>query len=380
VGPLLAAALLSLSAVPAAAEASITWRGKRLKLAQLPGELEGATARAIALWEPWAAKQGYKIDVDDAARLVILTPRTSSRANKARSLSAKCEEWFEALLPPPPRAAAAPATGGIPEDPEAPRSKPLPPPRDTTVETGIAAPDTQTPVLLVLAKEKDQVSAAAFLGSLRADLAAWARSAPEKLGFVVEVPLCAAYVEDAAGQEEWDADHELVSRVARLLTLARFSQMPYWLACGLAFEAEMTLDGSIWSYPYRDEFVYTVEHAAWPGDLAREFEGRAGKPLGIDEVARWRRGVWDGDAARKAWGLTRYLAQAHAKSMHLVLEDLRRHRDEHGRVTQDDGTWRRSPDYEVPAEEQLAILKRRCGEKVLEEASAWFPKAAAKAK
>jgi hypothetical protein len=222
--------------------------------------------------------------------------------------------------------------------------------------------------------EKDQESALAHLAKTHPDLSTWCATAGKDLGFVIENPLAAAFVENASGQEEWNPDHELLNRVVRLLVLSRFGQMPNWLMHGIAWEAETASDGAIWVYPYRSEFVYTTEHTAWPLELAHEFQERGKKTLEIDEVAKWTRGTWDGASARHAFGLVHCLAATKRASLAGVLADLRAHRDENNRKPNDDGTWARNPDWESPPAAQLTILRARCGGDVLADVSAWLAK------
>jgi hypothetical protein len=145
----------------------------------------------------------------------------------------------------------------------------------------------------------------------------------------------------------------------------------------IAWEAENAFDGSIWVYPYRSEFVYTVEHTAWLSDLSREFQDRTKKPLQplqIEELTRWSRGTWDGSSARRAFGLIHFLAASKRQTLPALLADFRAHRDENNRKVADDGTWTRIPDWEPVPAAQLAILRARCGENVLADAGTWLAK------
>jgi hypothetical protein len=336
-----------------------------------------------------------------------LTFEKTSRAEAAMATVARAETWFDELLPttnPAPAAAsastptvpkaskgakAAPAAKPkeeIPEDPEsappvlappkgAPGSKTATPktaPGPSSWGSGSFAPDSRTGVVIAFWNEKDQESALAQLAQKHADLAEWCAKAGKDLGFVVENPLMAAYVENASGQEEWNPEHELLNRLVRLLVLSRFGQLPNWVMHAVAWEAETAFDGSIWVYPYRSEFVFTTEHTAWPLELAHEFQDRAKKPLEIEELTRWTRGTWDGASARHAFGLIHCLAATKRPSLAGVLADLRAHREENNKKSSDDGTWTRNPDWESPPGPQLAILRARCGENVLADVSGWL--------
>jgi hypothetical protein len=385
----LSAILLLALGTPSLAQSKVpvSWKGKRLDVATLPKDLGEASASAISRWEPWAKRAGYRMDLDTDGRVLVLSPANSSRGSKILQLVGRAEAWFDRLLPPvTPRGgeSTGPATGSsagspevIPEDPEAPppgAEAKRPATKISAWGSGSIEPDTETATLISLADEKDQKDLLEFLAVAKPALGEWAGRAAAELGFVLEIPLVAAYVESASGQEEWNADHEILNRAVRLLTMRRFGQLPYWMVHGIAWEAEHAFDGTIWVYPYRSEFVYTVEHGAWPSDLENEFRDRGKDPLRIEELAGWKPRTWDGEAARHAFGLVHYLADAKREPLPVVLDDLRRYRDANNRKPAGDGTWIRDPGWEPPPEAQSAILRARCGASVLEDASGWLAK------
>jgi len=143
---------------------------------------------------------------------------------------------------------------------------------------------------------------------------------------------------------------------------------------GWAWTCEMRLLKGIWCYPYRDEFVFTVEHTSWGLDLRRMMKDRRGKPIASDELIGWRRGVWDGDAARIAWGLVDHLLREHPAEVPRFLEELRLWRDEHDRIENGDGTWRRDPAFVIPADVQREALERAFGDDLFEKVSRAFAK------
>jgi hypothetical protein len=377
------------------AKVPIGWKGRKLDAAALPKDFAAAPAEAIRTWEPWAKQAGYRMDLDASGRVLVLSPADGSRGVKVGQIVERAESWFDGLLPKPPARTGDPGPSHpenasspsevIPEDPEGPPpgAEKKGPAKKVVASwgSGSTEPDSQTGTLIALADEADQKSLLAFLAAAKPELAEWAGQAAGELGFVLEIPLVAAYVENAAGQEEWNADHEVLNRAVRLLAMRRFGQLPYWLVHGIAWEAENAFDGSIWVYPFRAEFVYTVEHGAWPSDLANEFQGRASEPLKIEELTRWKSRTWDGECARHAFGVVHFLAATKKAELPSLLEDLRRYRDANNRKPGPDGAWTRDPSWEPPAEAQAAILQARCGDKALEEAGAWLAKqTAARAK
>jgi hypothetical protein len=387
-GLVVLAAILLGGTAAAQSKVPISWKGKKLDAAALPKDLDTAPAAAIGLWEPWANKAGYRMELEANGRILVLSKGNGSRGARVLQISGTASAWFDEILPKPaPRTGEANATPAgatpsspevIPEDPEAPppgsENQPKPKKAASSWGSGSSEPDSQTATLIALADEADQKSLLAYIAASSPELAEWALQASKEVGFVLEIPLVAAYVENASGQEEWNPDHEVLNRAVRLLSLRRFGQLPNWLVHGIAWEAEHALDGSIWVYPYRDEFVYTVEHTAWPTELANEFEKRRDSPLAIEELTGWKPRTWDGACARHAFGFVHYLASADRARISDVLEDFRRYRDANNRKPAGDETWIRDPNWEPPAQAQAAILRARFGEKVFEEASAWLAK------
>ena len=382
----------------------ITWQGKRFSSSEVPDKLGVSARAAISAWEEWAKKAHYRMDFDAQGRLLLITPRENAAYEDQLKLVAKTETWFDTLLPALPSApnketATAPAPtkskpeapDAIPEDPESPpvgapptlpfkkvASKPAqtraPEPTTTSWGSGSVEPDTQTAVMLALQDEKDYASVTEFLGATHSALEGWAKTATKQLGFVIEMPLCGAFVLNAAGNDEWNPDHELINRVAQLMILRRFGQQPFWLAQGLAWEAEMAHDQMIYCFPYRSEFVYTAEHGAWPNDLKNQFKERAGNPLKLEEFASWKRGTYATEPAHMAWGFVHFMATLSPVKLSPLLDDLRQRRDSDDRIMKKDGTWERTPGYEVPIERQLEIFKKYLGLGVLTDAAAWFRK------
>jgi len=403
-------ALLGLAALALGARADekvpITWQTKHFTSKDIPEKLGLGPRVAIEFWEPWARKAHYKMDVDNDARVLLMTPEKSSRSEAHLKVIARAESWFDALLPAPdrtpirglekpaavakPAAAAKPPPDVIPEDPDGPPPGAVGAPGVDAAPTTTAAPmkswgsgssepDTATAVVLVLDNEKDYASVIEMLGSSQAYLKEWAGDAKKSLGFVLEQPLAGAYVENASGQEEWNPDHELLNRTVQLLCLRRFGQQPNWLVQGLAWEGEMAYDGTLYCFPYRSEFVGVGEHTAWPSDLRNQFKQRAEKSPAdksprIDELAHWARGRFDPNAAKISWGFVHFVATQNAAKFSGLLEELRQFRDADDRKMMPDGTWERIPHYEIAADRQLAILKKHLGADVMANAGNAFRK------
>jgi len=381
------------AAIPAVAGGvPVSWKDKEYSTDQLPVGLPPPAFDAISHWTGWAGKAKYRMDLDAQGRVLLLTPVKGGGAREKLRLVGQAETWFDALLPPGSRAAAAPAAAAqpkapekpatpppapLPEDPEGP--PPTAPPKTagsgastkTTAPkawgSGSGTPDSQTAVLIVAHDEKDFGELLDHLEQAVPYLKDWVEEARKQTGLTLEDPLLGAYVENASGQEEWNGDHEVLNRVVQLLTLRRFGQQPNWLVQGLAWEAEMAHDGSVYCFPYRDGFVFATEHTSWPSDLRIAFKDRATKAVAIEELAGWKRGVWDPEAAPLAWGFVHHLVEAQKskeRALPNLLDELRRVRDEKDRVSTGPTTWQRVKGWSMPADDQEKALVQAFGKDV----------------
>ena len=325
----------------------VHWQSKTGTSAALPEGFPESARTALAAWEPFLKRAGYRVDADATGRLLLCSSEDGSHAESSIKLLAKVSGWFDGRFKP----LAGPTT---------PASEPA------------AAPACAT--LFVLRHQADYALLLEELKKERPELAGWTTEASKETGFALAEPLCAAYLESAPDLEEWSAAHELVNRSAQLFLMQRFGVQPYWLQLGTAWAAEWAYDNNLYCFPYRREFVFAAEHGAWPGELKRDFGKRAKKPLEMGEFALLRRGSWDPVRARLAFGCASFLALQPADKLALALSDLQAYREENNRVDQDDGTWVSDLNYEIPAEKQLELLEARLGPKLLERVTAFFSK------
>lgn len=395
----IACALALLAPTLTAGEMPVGFKGKTYSTRALPAELSPIQKDAVTRVTAWAEVAEYRMDFDAQGRILLLSPKGRSRLSDTLRTIAKTETWFDTVLPLPPRAqpkAATPASSGnepkaggtppprpptppIPEDPEGrPRQGVLAPEGPDTRGlttwssswgTGTMEPDSVTAVLVIARNAEDYATLLDVLAKEREYLRDWLDVARKHTGFTVEDPLTGAFIENAAGQEEWSAEHEIINRVAQLLTLRRFGQQPNWVVQGIAWEAEMHEDGQVWCFPYRREFVFAAEHGAWPGDAKNLVKELEGKPVDLAPLCAWKRGAWDPKAAKLAWGVTRhFLGQAPGR-FSAALEELRVLRDEANRRSTGPGSWERIPGWEMPAEMMAGVLERRFGKSVMVDAT-----------
>lgn len=360
----------------------VTWKGKSYASAELPATLGEPQKKALFAWIPWARAHDYRFDFDAQGRVVVMSSNKGSSAEKRMQIVGRTESWFDGLLPAagpnattnaPASASSGASSGGIPEDPEAAPAG-APKPASAPAAARPSSTDGPTAVMLVVRTEKDFASVLEVLAEHNPGLRDWAKTATKHTGFVVEEGLCGAYVENASGQEEWNADHELVNRIAQLLVLRRFGQIPFWLSQGIAWEAETNFDGALYCFPYREEFVGIGEHTGWPSEIRNQFKDRPSKPLNLDEVATWKRGSFDAPSAHIAWATVHFIAANQPTKFAALLTDLRALQDQEGRRKTGANTWERITDYEIPAAKQQQLFVKHLGKDFFKEASNWFRK------
>ena len=334
-------ALLS-CALPARAgdRVNVRWQGKTGTSAQLPAGFPEPAHAVLTTWEPFLKKAGYKADADATGRCLLLTSEKGSHADEQLRQLGKVAGWLDAHFPAPGAEKTAPVCAA----------------------------------LFVLRNPEEYGELLAQLAVVEPTLASWTTDAKKDTGFVLLQPLCAAFLESAPGLKEWSPAHELVDRCAQLLLVQRFGEQPYWIQQGVAWSAEWGFDSTIYSFPYRHEFVAVTEHGAWPGDLKAALAARGEKPLELSEFALMRRGHWDPERARLAFGCASFLALQPGPKVAQALADLQAYRDENNRKDQGDGTWVRDPLYEIPVDKQLELLERQLGPKLMERVSAFLSK------
>lgn len=379
----------AMAAHSAGGSVSLGWKGKTYDAAEPPATLPPDLRVPVSAWLVWAREYGYRFDYDESGRVLLVSAGKAGAPTKKLETLVRVEAWFDATLPLAAGAAGAPATGaaprpaapssgGIPEDPEAapPGSTPAPsgksPAPSASAPTAAFAADSQPALLFVVRNEKEFETLLAELAARHTYLKNWASGAKVNPGFVLEEPLCGAYVENATGQEEWSPEHELVHRAAELLLLRRFGRQPYWISQGIGWEAEQRFDGAMYCFPYRTEFVFAAEHGAWPNTLRLQFKDRADQPVDWTEACGLRRGTFLADAAHIAWGLMHVACTTQGPKLALALDELRRFRDQDNRAASGANTWERIDGYEVAAPKQKEILERHLGAEFTTRATTWF--------
>jgi hypothetical protein len=376
--------------------AAITWREKELRLEALPEDLPPSARAALEAWHAWASGLEYRLDLDPAGRLLLVTRRSNDRAPALMELAGRVLERFDRELPapavrrevkpvevaakePPKPVRKEPPLPEDPEDPEGEHPWKLAPPKP--VQVTVAKPviktwgshgqalDTQTVVVFVLKDQDDFENLLANLAERFPFLEVWTKEAKALMGFVLGDPLAGAYLETPDGVEEWDPDHELVNRLARLCLLRRFGELPNWFVQGYAWHHEIAEKGAIYCFPWRDEFVWATEHSGWHRIVKERF---LKEKLAPADFMGWRRGKYLDAEAKASWGTCEFLVAKEAAKLPDLLDHLRVHREEHGRIQEDPNNWRRNTEYEIPVSEQQKLFVEHLGGDYMARATQFF--------
>lgn len=322
-----------------------------------PAELSDAAKALVLRWKDFCTANGYSLHADATGRVFLALEAKSTRASGRLARVEKTSAWFDARLP------SVHIKDSSVTEPPADRDAPLAPgtSRTWSWSSEDLVPDQDSALLFVLPDEAQYKLLLEELARQEPSLSAWSASARQETGFVVPRPLSAAYIENAAGMEEWDPEHELVNRCAQLLLVQRFGLQPFWLQQGIGWSAEWGFDASLYCFPFRKEFIYATEHSAWPNELKKRFEKSSEARFDFSSFDGYRRGRWDGERARLAFGATMALLRHPPPKLALALEELRRWRDSDNRKSTGPNTWERDPNYEISADKMKSVFATHLG-------------------
>jgi len=221
-------------------------------------------------------------------------------------------------------------------------------------------------VLLIVRDQDDFEVLLRHLATQYPYLASWEKEAKANQGFVLGEPCVAAYLELPEGVEEWNPDNELVHRVARLLVLNRFGELPNWFLLGYAWNLEIALRKGVYCFPWRDEFVWAVEHGGWPAAVKARYAKARLQPA---DFMAFKRGQFVDAMAKAGWAMTAYLVAKEPAALPALLEELRVLHEQRARVQEGPNRWRRDTEYELSVAEQARLFTRHLGEGYLQRAS-----------
>lgn len=337
---------------PISDELVVNWKGHPTDVATITDELGEEVGRIAARWALIADERDANVHLTDDGRVLLFTHSLRSKVKKELELVADTLALVDEQLParPSPQVDAGDETASRMDDPT----------------------DTGTMVLLQAADEEEYHVLLDEVIKGEVYLWEWRTSARRLAGFTLTQPLVAMWIESLDGQEEWDIRNELVHRLAHMTVARRFGELPYWLQMGFNWHFEEELLSGIYCFPYRSQFVYATEHSSWPSDLAKDFRNRK-KPY-FEDLANWRRGSYQGEQARQAFGFARFLLTHHQEQTPQMLANLFHLRATQGVVVRADGGWELIPGWEAEPDRQAQLIEGILGEDGLEQAALYFEK------
>ena len=225
--------------------ARVQWDGRQYKSDRLPDRLPAPARRAVLEWTPWAALRGYRLDLTDDARVLLISPRKAKGIQSRMRLCEKTLTSFDAFAPAPERGKSVQLRLGS-LDPVTPASQRKAPARPSARRL-----DRETIVMVHVSSQREFDALYEELAE-RFPALAESLTIPDdaRTGISVLDPLVGAWDEEWSDQVS-DADNELVHRLSLLLLQRRFGFQPHWVRRGFAWRMEQNLLGDIECF--RDE-------------------------------------------------------------------------------------------------------------------------------
>ena len=329
----------------------VHWQRKTFAPGEWPAEFPARAQALIETWQPWALEMGYRMDLDPDCRVLTLSMGKFNRAvRKEDALIQETLECFDGWFPA--------LTGPQPE----------------TGSDNLQEPTNQeNPIVLFrLQDQEDYWSLLAFLAENHEYLSEWVEQAGSYTGFVLRQPQCAAWIERGLKLDEWRPENELVNRLTNCLTYVRFGTQPHWLEQGVAWNVELEVQGSIYSFPHRSGFVAIEEHKGWEQNLKSFWGRRKDAQLELEDLTEWNRPEYDALSAGMAWGLVSFLNEHQPAALSSVLRDMGGFHASQGVRRYADGTWELIPDYKIPHTVQSRILDRHLEPESYKECARFF--------
>jgi hypothetical protein len=322
----------------------VHWQRKSFEPGQWPVELPARGQALISRWRGWAQEMGYRMDFDADMRVMTLSSSAHNRSVcKEDKLVERTLEAFDRRLSAPQIDHRGSDEGLVEKHQEAPV------------------------VLLRLHNRADYLTVLDFLSSTHPELESWAQDVESAPGFILDEPLCAAWIESGVQRDGWRPDNELVHRLASTLCQSRFGSVPHWLERGVAWDVEFDVQHSIHCFPNRTGDYGRNQHREWEQQLKNLWGKRTHSALALEDMALWEQGTYDETYASMAWGLVRFLQEYREESLAPILHDLG--------VYQDNQTRRVSPSgakVPTPATVTESVLRRYTGSQTLAEVTEFF--------
>ncbi len=319
---------------------------------KVPATVGKAALAAIEQARPWCERAGKVAALDGKGRFLLVVDPKDKRALRRYEAAVETANWFDARLPAPSQADAAKEA------------------------------DLACAIVHIVRDEGEQGLLLDQIVAKQTTLKEWSKTARKKPGFVLYEPLLIAVLLKPKSAVRWNAEHDMANRLAQLLVERRFGAQPDWLCLGVGWCAECRMDAEIHCFPNRMDAVQRAEHGAWGNEIRRECakrmklggvpeaEGDKREPAPIlsIELSACRRGKWNGDGSRRAFGVTSWFLDQKPDLVADLLHDLRRAREALARAT----TPPVPDDLELPPEEIEKVVATRFGANWLVDASKWI--------
>jgi len=347
--------------------APIAWRGDAVPIdglaeALATGGVEAAYAERVAAQleplGPWLTEHELYAALDDTATVALVT-RSKKQAKRRMKLVEETLEAFEEHYAPPDRSDSDETF------------------RQTDWGAGQYRPDQRAVVVCEVHSETQYGELVEIVGANDPNPAQdWVATMRDKPGFCDGRLAFAGWQESPNGfqtEDVWFTENELVGRLGRLLLYRSFGPQPTWFDVACAWLMEEEVQGNIYHFPYRYEFVGIGEHSGWKTELRSAFKARRGEDdvLRPDEFVGWPRNRWDDDRAAVAWGLATMLRDGSKGALAALAEDFRL-RYKTASIVENGNSWKYVPLAELSAEDQVAALEAAAGEGVLARATEYF--------
>ena len=331
-----------------------TWRGKPQSIDELATATEDLSPAAIALarsWSTWAAPRGYRVILSDSGRVVLVFSRTYRRRAGGKKEDNTVERFLRSV-----ERTIAEVDQLIPREAVAGRDQPV-------VVVGARCEDYAD-------GDRGSGGAARVAARMGQDRRAGSErfhSGEPAGGRLGRGP--SPTLRSGTPRTSW------VHRVATELILRHADLLPTWLQIGLVWHVEDRVMRSIYCFPYRTEFVSIYDHTDWHTALMQMFKRRAKQPMELTEVAEWNlREGYQKERGYLAFGVGRYLAEFAPDSIAPALAELSALIGEKRKIKTGEYSWRTDPDYRLPIDEQLAVLRKHAGDGLLTSVTTFFRK------
>ncbi len=342
---------------PDRAPVRVTWQGRAYDAQDLPDDVPESARGAVRDWRQWAEDFDYRMHIEDQGRLVMVYPPARNPSRQMRLLT-RTLDFLEPLI-------AAPVAETVDET----LGETIAESRTTTTEI----PECK---VLVMTLGETYASAIGRVVAGNPYMRDFGRDALKLHGFAAQEPLVAVFRVDPDKTQEWEGnpDNELVNLVGQLAMLGRYGRQAYWVKAGWAWYTELSVTGSIYSFPYRDSYVGYGEHAGWGRALRAEFRRRQRRrePLTMEELGGLKRGTYDDPKAGLAWGTMTYLATFFPDALPNILDELGELWVEKGRVWVSADRWEMKSGFELSAEDQLGVFAKHTRPDFLEQLERFF--------